>query len=77
MIACHGCYAQQNNNPKEERTIIPISFTKSEKEISELTLAYLMGYEFDHLGEAEIRINLVHDGQLIQNYESFFSYEIN
>lgn len=65
-----------NYKPHNIETITPISLTRTEKEISELAFSYLVGYEFYDLNDAEIRINLVHDGRIIQNYQSFFLMRI-
>lgn len=64
------------NNPialKEQINVM--QFNEKETEIYKLTLDQLLGYEFNDLGDAEVRINLVNEGKVIQNFQSFFSNE--
>ncbi len=66
------------NNPialKEQINVM--QFNEKETEIYKLTLDQLLGYEFNDLGDAEVRINLVNEGKVIQNFQSFFSNEDN
>lgn len=64
------------NNPialKEQINVM--QFNEKETEIYKLTLDQLLGYEFNDLGDAEVRINLVNEEKVIQNFQSFFSNE--
>lgn len=77
VVSGLALFKNAKKNQNNHQPIASISLTEREKEISELSFSFLVGYEFQNLGEAEIRINLVHNGQVIQNYESFFSHEDN
>lgn len=77
IVGIFGLFVKNREKNNPIQPITTISLTEREKEISELSFSFLLGYEFQNLGEAEIRINLVHNGRVIQNYESFFSHEDN
>ena len=83
LIIAVGVYgfSQKESKPVENNSIAlkdPINimqFNEKETEIYKLTLDQLLGYEFNDLGDAEVRINLVNEGKVIQNFQSFFSNE--
>ncbi len=59
----------------KEDTVVPTVFTEKEQEIAKLGFNYLYGFDFNELGKAEVRINLLHKGEVIQHYYSVFSTE--
>lgn len=83
LIIAVGVYgfSQKESKPVENNSIAlkeqinVMQFNEKETEIYKLTLDQLLGYEFNDLGEAEVRINLVNEGKVIQNFQSFFSNE--
>lgn len=83
LIIAVGVYgfSQKESKPVENNPIVlkdqiyVMQFNEKETEIYKLTLDQLLGYEFNDLGDAEVRINLVNEGKVIQNFQSFFSNE--
>lgn len=83
LIIAVGVYVfnQKESKPVENNPIVlkdqiyVMQFNEKETEIYKLTLDQLLGYEFNDLGDAEVRINLVNEGKVIQNFQSFFSNE--
>lgn len=52
---------------------MPIAFSEEQKEISDLVFSDIHGFQFQNIADFEIRINLIHEGKIIQNYANITS----
>ena len=66
-----GCTKKSELPPSSNPIIMPIAFSEEQKEISDLVFSNIHGFQFQNI--ADFRINLIHEGKIIQNYANITS----
>lgn len=72
-ILLGGCTKKSELPPSSNPIIMPIAFSEEQKEISDLVFSDIHGFQFQNIADFEIRINLIHEGKIIQNYANITS----